>query len=61
MKSKLSRHLGMTFKNRVPRKPWMSNAPAATAASAAYVHKTTYKHPTDVRFQAAGTAGDAGH
>ncbi|MEO7458245.1 MAG: hypothetical protein ABIY52_18445 [Gemmatimonadaceae bacterium] len=27
----------------------------ASAASAAYVHKTTYKHPTDVRFHAAGT------
>jgi hypothetical protein len=29
----------------------------ASAATAAYVHKTTYKHPTDVRFHAAGTAG----
>jgi len=27
----------------------------ATAAGATYVHKTTYKHPTDVRFRAAGT------
>jgi hypothetical protein len=25
-----------------------------TAGAAAYVHKTTYKHPTDVRFHAAG-------
>lgn len=28
----------------------------ASAAGAAYVHRTTYKHPTDVRFHAAGTA-----
>lgn len=27
----------------------------ATAASAAYVHKRTYLHPTDVRMHAAGT------
>ena len=27
----------------------------ATAAGATYVHKTTYKHPTDVLFKAAGT------
>ncbi len=26
----------------------------ATAGTAAYVHHRTYKHPTDVRFQAAG-------
>ena len=26
-----------------------------TAGTAAYVHNTTYKHPTDVRFHAAGT------
>ena len=31
----------------------------ASAAGAAYVHKTTYKHPTDVRFHAAGTGGSA--
>ena len=29
----------------------------ATAGWATYVHKTTYKHPTDVRFHAAGSAG----
>ena len=28
----------------------------ASAATAAYVHKTTYKAPTDVRFHAAGSA-----
>jgi len=28
----------------------------ASAAMATYVHKTTYRHPTDVRFQAAGSA-----
>jgi hypothetical protein len=36
----------------------------ASAAGATYVHKTTYKHPTDVRFHAAGTTGSnatAGH
>jgi hypothetical protein len=27
----------------------------ATASGAFYVHKKTYKHPTDVRFHAAGT------
>jgi hypothetical protein len=26
----------------------------ASAATATYVHKTTYKHPTDVRFHAVG-------
>ena len=29
----------------------------ASAGSAWYVHKTTYKDPTDVRFHAAGTTG----
>jgi hypothetical protein len=29
----------------------------ATASWATYVHKTTYKAPTDVRFRAAGSAG----
>jgi hypothetical protein len=29
---------------------------AATAGWATYVHKTTYKHPTDVRFEATGSA-----
>jgi hypothetical protein len=35
----------------------------ATAATATYVHKRTYKHPTDVRMQAAGTSTSepAGH
>jgi hypothetical protein len=28
----------------------------ATAATAAYVHKTTYRPPTDVRFHATGSA-----
>jgi hypothetical protein len=28
----------------------------AAAASATYVHKTTYRHPTDVRFHATGSA-----
>ena len=28
----------------------------ASAAGAAYVHNATYKHPTDVRFHAAGTS-----
>lgn len=28
----------------------------AAAAGAAYVHRTTYKHPTDVRFHATGTS-----
>ncbi len=32
-----------------------------TALTAGYIHKTTYKHPTDVRFHAAGTAGGAEH
>lgn len=27
----------------------------ATAATATYVHKRTYKHPTDVRMRAAGS------
>ena len=27
----------------------------ASAATATYVHNATYKHPTDVRFHAAGT------
>jgi hypothetical protein len=31
----------------------------ALAGSAWYVHKTTYMHPTDVRFHAAGTTGSA--
>ncbi|MES2177486.1 MAG: hypothetical protein V4550_06440 [Gemmatimonadota bacterium] len=31
----------------------------ASAAGAAYVHNATYKAPTDVRFQAAGTAAPA--
>ena len=31
----------------------------ASAGGAWYVHKTTYKHPTDVRFHAAGTTGEA--
>ena len=26
----------------------------ASAATAGYIHKKTYKHPTDVRFHAAG-------
>ena len=26
----------------------------ASAATATYIHKTTYKHPTDVRFHAVG-------
>lgn len=29
----------------------------ATAGWATYVHKTTYRHPTDVRFQATGSGG----
>lgn len=29
---------------------------AASAGGAWYVHKTTYKHPTDIRFHAVGTA-----
>ncbi|MEP6617819.1 MAG: hypothetical protein ABJE47_00840 [bacterium] len=33
----------------------------AAAAGAAYVHNATYKHPTDVRFHAAGTATAAAH
>jgi hypothetical protein len=31
----------------------------ASAGSAWYVHKTTYKHPTDVRFHAVGTGAHA--
>ena len=31
------------------------------AASAGYVHNKTYKHPTDVRFQAAGEHSQAAH
>ncbi|HEV7991722.1 MAG TPA: hypothetical protein VGP25_07860 [Gemmatimonadaceae bacterium] len=30
---------------------------AATAGWATYVHKTTYRPPTDVHFRAAGSAG----
>lgn len=30
----------------------------ATALTAAYIHHRTYKDPTDVRMQAAGTAAD---
>jgi hypothetical protein len=30
-----------------------------TALAAGYVHKRTYKHPTDTRFQAAGSATKA--
>ena len=30
---------------------------AGSAAMAAYVHKTTYRPPTDVHFRAAGSAG----
>jgi hypothetical protein len=34
----------------------------ASAAFATVVHKRTYKHPTDVQFQAAGSAsGGASH
>ena len=33
----------------------------ASAGGAWYVHKTTYKAPTDVRFHAAGTTGAAEH
>ena len=33
----------------------------ASAGGAWYVHKTTYKQPTDVRFHAAGTTGAAQH
>ena len=29
----------------------------ASAAGATYMYKTTFKHPTDVRFHAAGTNG----
>jgi hypothetical protein len=29
----------------------------ASAATATYVHKTTYKPPTDVRFRSAGSSG----
>ena len=32
----------------------------ATAGWATYVHKTTYKHPTDVHFQAAGSGASHG-
>lgn len=31
----------------------------ASATGAWYVHKTTYKQPTDVRFHAVGTGGTA--
>ena len=31
----------------------------ATAGGAYYVHRTTYKHPTDVRFHAVGTTSAA--
>ncbi|HEX9484929.1 MAG TPA: hypothetical protein VF929_10120 [Gemmatimonadaceae bacterium] len=31
----------------------------ASAAGAAYVHKTTYKHPTDVRFHTKGGEAEA--
>lgn len=31
----------------------------ASAAGATYMYKTTFKHPTDVRFHAAGTGGGA--
>lgn len=31
----------------------------ASAAGATYMYKTTYKHPTDVRFHAVGTQGGA--
>lgn len=33
----------------------------ASAGGAWYVHKTTYKQPTDVRFHAAGTTRAAQH
>ena len=33
----------------------------ATAATATYVHKRTYKPPTDVRFRAAGSSSAAAH
>lgn len=32
-----------------------------TAAAATYVHQRTYRHPTDVRMQAAGTHVTDGH
>ena len=32
-----------------------------SAGTAAYVHNRTYKHPTDVRFQAAGTSTTTAH
>ena len=31
----------------------------ATAATATYIHRTTYKHPTDVRMRAAGASTPA--
>ena len=31
-----------------------------SAAMATYVHKSTYKHPTDVHFRAAGAATSGG-
>jgi hypothetical protein len=31
----------------------------ASAAGAAYVHKTTYKHPTDVHFRSAGSSSSS--
>ncbi len=31
------------------------------ASGAAYVHNKTYKHPTDVRFQAVGAHSEAAH
>lgn len=33
----------------------------ASAATATYVHNKTYKHPTDVRFHAAGATTAAEH
>jgi hypothetical protein len=30
---------------------------AGAAGFATYVHKSTYRHPTDVRFQATGSSG----
>ena len=33
----------------------------ASAGGAWYVHTTTFKEPTDVRFHAAGTSGSAQH
>jgi hypothetical protein len=31
----------------------------ASAATATFVHKKTYKHPTDVHFQATGASGSS--